>query len=536
MRARGKKNDHGGAVLEYCTVIALVAAVAATLLTVLPSVSDTVASQMREAVERIFGDGETEEGGAPGEDLASSTEDGPEDGAAGGEDDGEQGPPVGGEASGQGEQRGLGEHTLDYFGAAGEGILRDLEGLWNTVSDPAGTAQSMWEGFTTYLDESTTRVDESVLEAGRHWQDGSYWEAIWEVGSTVAREQLWESPFGPGGVVRSVVDDEVIAYAEDGDYGSMLGLASWNLGQWFIPYAGWGNRALNVLPDAPSTPRNDPGGQQRADEQHSQDSAAGRACSRTNSFPPGTLVVMADGGHTPIEEITIGEEVWAADPHTGEAGAREVTATITDSGLKTLVDITVTDGSGGTDTLTATDNHPFWVPHPGEWTPASELTPGSWLHTAAGTWIHISAVEAGATHPTTVHNLTIADLHTYHVVAGDNEVLVHNDSSCTPMERAQEIGRETAELPRGQRLNNIADSVTDMDVSQTQAARLVDEASRYAFGATGGTMRKGENEVVLPQDPAVGAWFEVTPSGRVVPMRGRIEITSEGEINLIPRE
>ena len=47
------------------------------------------------------------------------------------------------------------------------------------------------------------------------------------------------------------------------------------------------------------------------------------------------------------------------------------------------------------------------------------------LQTSAGTWVQITAIrEWNATY--TVHNLTIDDIHTYHVLAGDTPVLVHN--------------------------------------------------------------------------------------------------------------
>ncbi|WP_030229402.1 Hint domain-containing protein, partial [Actinoalloteichus caeruleus] len=50
---------------------------------------------------------------------------------------------------------------------------------------------------------------------------------------------------------------------------------------------------------------------------------------RVNSFVPGTLVLLADGTHTPIEDIQLGDEVLASDPDTGEIGPQRVVATIT---------------------------------------------------------------------------------------------------------------------------------------------------------------------------------------------------------------
>ncbi|MEV4477977.1 hypothetical protein, partial [Nonomuraea sp. NPDC049504] len=50
-----------------------------------------------------------------------------------------------------------------------------------------------------------------------------------------------------------------------------------------------------------------------------------------------------------------------------------------------------------------------------------------WLQTSAGTYVQITAVEH-RTATQRVHNLTVEDFHTYHVVAGTTPVLVHNDN------------------------------------------------------------------------------------------------------------
>ncbi|PRZ02419.1 pretoxin HINT domain-containing protein [Isoptericola sp. CG 20/1183] len=78
--------------------------------------------------------------------------------------------------------------------------------------------------------------------------------------------------------------------------------------------------------------------------------------------------------------------------------------------------------------MTATGGHPFWVPTLREWVDAGDLRPGQWLQTGAGTHVQISATET--THEyATVHNLTIAGIHTYYVLSGNTSALVHN-SSC----------------------------------------------------------------------------------------------------------
>ncbi|TMR89301.1 hypothetical protein EJK15_61440 [Nonomuraea basaltis] len=148
-----------------------------------------------------------------------------------------------------------------------------------------------------------------------------------------------------------------------------------------------------------------------------------------NSFVPGTLVLMADGSYKSIEDIKVGDLVMAADATTGRTAAKPVTTLITGDGTKHLVKITVdVDGPRGTATedITATANHPFWVPDLRKWVDAGRLQPGMWLRTSAGTYVQITATEA-RTAVQSVYNLTVDDLHTYHVLAGDQAILVHND-------------------------------------------------------------------------------------------------------------
>ncbi|WP_083840156.1 polymorphic toxin-type HINT domain-containing protein [Saccharomonospora xinjiangensis] len=152
------------------------------------------------------------------------------------------------------------------------------------------------------------------------------------------------------------------------------------------------------------------------------------SCPTSNSFVPGTKVVMADGSAKPIEEVELGDRVLATDPETGQTVPRKVTATITGEGQKRLVEVTIDiDGEAGeqTETITATDGHPFWVADLEEWVPAGELQPGDWLRTGSGSWVQIQSTNT-RTEAQRVHNLTIDDLHTYHVVAVETPVLVHN--------------------------------------------------------------------------------------------------------------
>jgi hypothetical protein len=139
---------------------------------------------------------------------------------------------------------------------------------------------------------------------------------------------------------------------------------------------------------------------------------------------------MADGSTKPIEDVRVGEQVVATDPQTGRTEAKPVITLIAGHGVRSLVEITIDiDGARGsaTDVITATANHPFWIPQMREWLDAGQLQPGMWLRTSAGTHVQVSAVKRW-TATTRVHNLTVDELHTYYVLAGGQAVLVHNDN------------------------------------------------------------------------------------------------------------
>lgn len=156
--------------------------------------------------------------------------------------------------------------------------------------------------------------------------------------------------------------------------------------------------------------------------------SAGKSC-RTNSFLPGTLVLMADGTTRPIEEIQTGDLVLATDPETGETASEEVTDLIVGDGLKRLVRVgTDPEADGSVDWVVATDAHPFYVAGDG-WTDAEDLMIGDLLVSDESRAVEILSIETYSAIEV-VHNLTVDRLHTYYVLTGTEPVLVHN-ASCS---------------------------------------------------------------------------------------------------------
>ncbi|MFC3980082.1 polymorphic toxin-type HINT domain-containing protein [Streptosporangium jomthongense] len=147
-----------------------------------------------------------------------------------------------------------------------------------------------------------------------------------------------------------------------------------------------------------------------------------------NSFVAGTLVKLADGTSKAIEKIKAGDKVLATDPRTGKTEAKTVLAAFSGLSYLGLVQITVdTDGARGnaTGTVTATEHHLFWDEITHTWVRADRLARGDRLRTATGRTVNVLTATFGQTHPT-VYDLTVADVHTYYVVAASAPILVHN--------------------------------------------------------------------------------------------------------------
>ncbi|MFF1867816.1 polymorphic toxin-type HINT domain-containing protein [Kitasatospora herbaricolor] len=154
----------------------------------------------------------------------------------------------------------------------------------------------------------------------------------------------------------------------------------------------------------------------------------------TCSFTPETRVLMEDGTTKAIGDIREGDRVQAADPSTGQpAEGRAVTATWLNHD-EDLVDLQVQAEAGAAETLHTTAEHPFWDDTAKAWTPAGQLTAGHSLQTAAGAHVTVLAVQVRPG-SADMYNLTVAQLHTYYVLAGTTPVLVHN--SCGPVKNSK---------------------------------------------------------------------------------------------------
>lgn len=146
------------------------------------------------------------------------------------------------------------------------------------------------------------------------------------------------------------------------------------------------------------------------------------------SFNKSTQVLMDDGSRKGIGKIKPGEKVQAADPVTGKhAGARTVAASLVHHD-DDLTDVAIRTKGGRMATVHTTSRHPFWDATTHTWVPPGRLVPGHRLNTATGKNSFVVAVRV-TPGSADMYNLTVGQLHTYYVLAGQTPVLVHN-STC----------------------------------------------------------------------------------------------------------
>jgi hypothetical protein len=97
-------------------------------------------------------------------------------------------------------------------------------------------------------------------------------------------------------------------------------------------------------------------------------------------------------------------------------------------------------------------------------------------------------------------------------------------ASGDPAELGRAVGEAAAQIPKGSgQGQHIATEVTKLGLGQQEAATAAEAAAERAFGETAGVASlPNGNLVVLPTQPQVKAWIEVTPDGEVIFKRGTI--------------
>jgi hypothetical protein len=152
-------------------------------------------------------------------------------------------------------------------------------------------------------------------------------------------------------------------------------------------------------------------------------------------FTEDTLIIVKNGAKL-IKDIEIGDEVYSANPETGEKGLKKVTNVFV-SETNVLVHVFT-----GNEEIRTTLGHPFWVEGKG-WIDAAYLEAGDKLRTYDGELVEIVKVKLEYLDEVIkVYNFEVEDWHTYFV--SSTELLVHN--MCDPKLRVGSEGTRSTVL------------------------------------------------------------------------------------------
>jgi hypothetical protein len=134
-----------------------------------------------------------------------------------------------------------------------------------------------------------------------------------------------------------------------------------------------------------------------------------------NCFPAGTRVATANGAKA-IQQIRVGDRVWARDLTSGRSQLRQVTGLFSKRADR-LVRISVAGV-----VIRVTPQHPFYSPDKG-WVDAGHLHQGDRLLARDGRTVTVKGISSHAAR-TTVYNFEVAGDHNYYVSTA--QLLVHN--------------------------------------------------------------------------------------------------------------
>ena len=150
--------------------------------------------------------------------------------------------------------------------------------------------------------------------------------------------------------------------------------------------------------------------------------ASSRCVTPSNCFIAGTIVLTKDGNKN-IEEIKVGDEVWAYDEDTGKKALKKVVHLFQNKTRK-WVHLFFKLENDEKEEIVCTEDHPFYVKNIG-WINAINLVANDkiLLYNNDIAVLHSKEIEELEKEETT-YNFEVEDYHTYYV--GENQLLVHN--------------------------------------------------------------------------------------------------------------
>jgi len=239
-------------------------------------------------------------------------------------------------------------------------------------------------------------------------------------------------------------------------------------------------------------------------------------------FVAGTLVASEDGLR-PIEEIKIGERVWAADERTGEVALKEVLTTMSHDDVE-LVQIELAHVI-----IRATTEHPFWVEGAG-WTFASNLKSGDIVRTLTGKE-RITKVER-LRKQSVVFNFEVGEFHTYFV--SDAQVLVHNNGGSFPRRPESPIPNDAWVVKGGKNVR--IDTFEEPSVGTLRGTSSGSEAGKTITELSRDISHNQVRVTTVGQVRAMGGDVLPTRRNPANPYHATVTGLTEGELNQILSE
>ena len=209
---------------------------------------------------------------------------------------------------------------------------------------------------------------------------------------------------------------------------------------------------------------------------------AGYANSVAYCFVAGTLVV-AENGNVPIEQIKVGELVWAWDEKTDDVVLKQVVETY----INETTELTHVFVNG--EEIIATPTHPFYCPTKG-WTDAAHLRAGDILVLVNREYVVVEKVQHELLkNPVKVYNFQVADYHTYYVATG---VLVHN--ACSQRAAIREAKR-SVNIPMNETPTSVQEVKMIGQSGRTVFAKLEIYGDRFIRNDLGGHLFRDGGEL-----------------------------------------
>jgi hypothetical protein len=359
--------------------------------------------------------------------------------------------------------------TRDYFKAIAESAIGDLGGMWITglcAMGPPGNSPGDTPDSEEACDMIVDGIKQLIEKPGslihaEEWENGEYAKflGLWtydigtlvipKIGKAGSAIKLLEDGI-PAGIAK-LLSGELIAgiktFGAEAMERALKKLGAVKLGKLLEIDIDVPNRLkfdeieiklldtaidLKGLVDVEKAIRGLPSGGKLIDELENL-----LAVCKRDSFAPDTRVLLANGKSKSIRNIRAGDKVLATDPSTGQTAGKPVTKLHINLDTDLAV-VAVAEPDGDRSALRTTQHHPFWEAGSRQWTDAGDLGSGDSLRTDRGDLVAVTGVRRydGARW---MYNLTVADLHTYYVLAGNTPVLVHNTSGwCIP--EAERIG------------------------------------------------------------------------------------------------